>query len=228
MVNDVNHYILRCRTCHLAKLTSHNTGLYTSLPVPSAPWEDESMDFVMGLPQTQRKKDSITVVVDRFSKMAHFVPCPRQWILLMSLIYTSMRKLGRKLQFSLGNLLRSLVGENIRQWDLVLLQAEFAYNQSCIQTTGKSPFEVVYRCNTSIPLDLVPLPINSSYSCDGDECARAVKELHEKVKLKIEKQNQNYAKQANKHRKAAIFKEGGLVWVHMSKEHFQPGRHAKL
>jgi Integrase core domain len=76
-MKDVNHYILRCITCHLTKTKSQNFGLYTPLPVPNAPWEDMSMDFVMELPRTQRSKDSIMVVVDRFSKIAHFVLCAK-------------------------------------------------------------------------------------------------------------------------------------------------------
>ena len=37
--------------CMMAKTYGNNAGLYT-LPVPKAPWEDVSLDFVLGLPRT--------------------------------------------------------------------------------------------------------------------------------------------------------------------------------
>ncbi|XP_073037004.1 uncharacterized protein [Primulina eburnea] len=75
MKRDVERVCEKCITCRQAKSRTQPHGLYTPLPVPSEPWVDISMDFVLGLPRTKKGRDSIFVVVDRFSKMAHFIAC---------------------------------------------------------------------------------------------------------------------------------------------------------
>jgi hypothetical protein len=49
-------------------------GLLQPLSVPEWKWDNISMDFIVGLPLTTRKFDSIWVIVDRLSKSAHFIP----------------------------------------------------------------------------------------------------------------------------------------------------------
>ena len=119
------------------------------------------MDFVLGLPKTQKGYDLILVVVDRFTNMAHFISCykisdtthvvnmffnevvslhglPKSVVSYRDAKFTGhfwrslWKKLGTKLNFnstyhpqtneqenvvnkSLGNILRSLVGEHPKQ-----------------------------------------------------------------------------------------------------------------
>ena len=190
MRTDVKKFVDRCRIFQHTKGKRQNTGLYQPLPIPERPWDAVSMDFVLGLPRMQRGCDSIFVVVDRFSKMAHFIPCQKtsdtthianlffkEVVRLHSLPKSIMsdrdtkfighfrrtlwKKLGTRLSFisayhpqtdgqtevinrSLGDLLRSLVTEHHSQWDHILPQAEFTYNDSLNRSTGQSPFQIVY------------------------------------------------------------------------------------
>ena len=75
MSKDVEHFVKRCSTYQLAKSNLRPQGLHPPLPVIQRPWGDVSLDFIMGLLRTQARKDSIVVVVDMFSKIAHFVAC---------------------------------------------------------------------------------------------------------------------------------------------------------
>ncbi|XP_071902692.1 uncharacterized protein [Coffea arabica] len=75
MRRDVERVVGRCIVCHKAKSKTQPFGLYTPLPVPTTPWIDISMNFVLELPRSRKGHYSIFVVVDRFPKMAHFIAC---------------------------------------------------------------------------------------------------------------------------------------------------------
>ncbi|GJZ58121.1 reverse transcriptase domain-containing protein, partial [Tanacetum coccineum] len=212
--------------------------------------EDVSLDFVLGLPRTKRAKNSIMVVVDRFLKMDHFVPCPKTFnasqvarLYFAEIVklhgvpktFTSDRdvkfvshfwrtlwtRLGAKLQFSsshhpqtngqtevinqsLGYLLRNLIGDNAKQWDLILLQAEFAYNRLVYRTTSNAPRE------------------------KGADQSEQIKELHQSVQEQIIRHNKQYKEHADKRRKQVLYREGDLIWIHLRKERFPAGHFGKL
>ena len=87
---------------------------------------------------------------------------------------------------SLGNLLRSLSGENPRQWDSVLAHTKFTYNDSMNKSTGKSPFQIVYGRSPKGVVYLVDLhDTRDKRSVNASDFADIMHELHEKVKQKL-------------------------------------------
>jgi hypothetical protein len=62
---DIAKCVAECDTCHRMK-ASHlkSAGVRQPLSIPMWKWDDISMDFIVGFPQTTRKKDSIWVIVD--------------------------------------------------------------------------------------------------------------------------------------------------------------------
>nr|GEX07070.1 reverse transcriptase domain-containing protein [Tanacetum cinerariifolium] len=59
------------------------SGLLQPLNIPVWKWNEISMDFVTGLPRTQRRHDAIWVVVDRLTKSAHFHPIHKDYSVRM-------------------------------------------------------------------------------------------------------------------------------------------------
>ncbi|GJV82037.1 putative nucleotidyltransferase, ribonuclease H [Tanacetum coccineum] len=55
------------------------SGLLQPLEIPVWKWDEISMDFVTGLPTTQKRHDAIWVVVDRLTKSAHFLPIRKNY-----------------------------------------------------------------------------------------------------------------------------------------------------
>jgi hypothetical protein len=74
---EVKKFVNNCKICQYAKGNKQNSGLYQPFSILERPWDAIRMDFVMGLPRKQRGNDSIFVVVDRFLRMAHFIPCEK-------------------------------------------------------------------------------------------------------------------------------------------------------
>ncbi|CAI7729882.1 unnamed protein product, partial [Closterium sp. NIES-53] len=75
MANDVQKFVTSCDTCQRMKSSKQKkAGLLQPLPVPEQPWKVASLDFITGLPPTNTGHDAILVVIDKFSKMEHFIP----------------------------------------------------------------------------------------------------------------------------------------------------------
>ena len=75
MKRDVATHVALCDICQRVKAEHQRpAGLLQPLQISVWKWEEISMDFIVGLPRTRDGYDSIWVIVDRLTKVAHFIP----------------------------------------------------------------------------------------------------------------------------------------------------------
>ena len=264
MRRDINTYVSTCAVCQRMKTSRHRPyGLLVPLPVPRGPWEDISLDFIVGLPPSLHMGvacDSILVVVDRFSKMVRYIPTvntvdaigvgalitdhilskfgvPKSIVSDRGSIFTSSyweslcfylatrRCLStafhpqtdgqtERMNQTLETYLRCFINYQQDNWAELLACAEYASNQAVNATTGKAPFDLVYRFAPSMrinPSREVPasrmLRENESAKsrASGMEQAAIASEEARKTAIKAMERS------ANLKRKDMQFQEGDLV-----------------
>jgi hypothetical protein len=80
---EIARYVAKCDACRRVKAIHMKTaGPLQSLPIPTWKWEDISMDFIVGLPRTAKGFDSIWVIIDRLTKIAHFLQVKVKYLVI--------------------------------------------------------------------------------------------------------------------------------------------------
>ena len=75
MKRDIVEFVAKCPNCQQVKYEHQRPrGTLQRMPILEWKWERIAMDFVVGLPKTLGKFDSIWVIVDQLTKSAHFIP----------------------------------------------------------------------------------------------------------------------------------------------------------
>jgi hypothetical protein len=75
MKKEIVDFIAKCLECQKVKVAHrHPTSFLQPLPIPEWKWEVVTMDFITKMPRTSKQHDSIMVVVDKLTKVAHFIP----------------------------------------------------------------------------------------------------------------------------------------------------------
>jgi hypothetical protein len=180
---DVAAHVAICDVCQRVKAEYQRpTGLLHPLKVPEWKWEEIGMDFIVGLPRTQKSYDSIWVIIDRLTKVVHFISVKTTYkgsqlaelymariVCLQGVPKSLHENMDTKLNFSsayhpqtdgqtertnqvLEDMLRACALKHGGSWDKSLPYIEFPYNNSYQASLKMSPFEALYGRKCRTPL----------------------------------------------------------------------------
>ncbi|KAL6580256.1 hypothetical protein OROMI_008280 [Orobanche minor] len=129
---------------------------------------------------------------------------------------------------SLGNMLRCLVGANLKSWDSKLSSAEFAHNLAINRSTGFAPFFVVYGTLPRAPIDLLTLPSSMTPHHTASGLITDLQQTHAITQQRLEAANARYKLAADARRRDVQFEVGDFVWAVLTKDRFPARVYNKL
>nr|AAU10720.1 hypothetical protein [Oryza sativa Japonica Group] len=138
---EIAEYVAVCDVCQRVKAEYQKpAGLLHPLKILESKWEEIGMDFITGLPRTSSGHDSIWVIIDRLTKVAHFIPTNGQ---------------TERVNQILEDMLRACALDFGGSWDKNLPNAEFSYNNSYQASLQMAPYEALYgrKCRTPLLWD---------------------------------------------------------------------------
>ncbi|GJS49981.1 putative nucleotidyltransferase, ribonuclease H [Tanacetum coccineum] len=236
MKQDVATFVSKCMTCQQVKIEHQRaSGLLQPLEIPMWKWDEISMDFVTGLPTTQKRHDAIWGGCYREKSLdcmvLRLLLCPTEIRSLRLIFWKGLQKAwGTRLKFStafhpqtdgqsertiqtLEDMLRACALEWTGSWDEYLCLVEFAYNNSWHASIKAAPFELLYgrKCRAPICWDEV-----GERLIEGPELIEITNEKVAVAKEKLKEARSRQKSYADKHRRDLEFQVGDRVFLKVS------------
>lgn len=155
MKEDIENFVKQCAVCQQAKHElCKSPSMLQPLPIPEGPWHSISTDFIEVLPKSEGYS-SILVVVDRFTKVSHFIPLKHPFTaarVAKAFLHNVVRLHGLPLSIVSDRdkiFTSSFWKELFRVWGTELQMSTSYHPQTDGQTEGKPVFRNVPKMCSS-------------------------------------------------------------------------------
>nr|ABA92080.1 retrotransposon protein, putative, Ty3-gypsy subclass [Oryza sativa Japonica Group] len=199
MKREIAEYVAVCDVCQRVKAEHQKpAGLLQPLKIPEWKWEEIGMDFITGLPRTSSGHDSIWVIVDRLTKVAHFIPTDGQ---------------TERVNQILEDMLRACALDFGGSWDKNLPYAEFSYNNSYQASLQMAPYEALYgrKCRTPLLWDQT-----GERQVFGTDILREAEEKVKIIQERLRVAQSRHKSYADNRRRDLSFGEGDYVYLRIT------------
>ncbi|GJS59690.1 putative reverse transcriptase domain-containing protein [Tanacetum coccineum] len=220
MKRDIATYVSKCLTYSKVKAEHQRpSGLLQQPEIPEWKWDKISMDFITKLHRSKSGYDTISVIVDRLTKSAHFLAIREDYstkklekIYIDEIVARHGVPIERTIQ-NLEDMLRACVIDFGGSWGVHLPLVEFSYNNSYHSSIRCAPFEALYGRKYRSPVLWAKIRESSLI---GPELVQEMTNKVVLIKVKLKAARDRQKSNADDRRKPLEFEVGDRVMLKVS------------